>query len=117
MKKAQILILASAAGMLLFLLGLFTGRSLSGDKVRLTNSDLPAVSSPTQSTCSAGLNINTATKEQLMDLPGIGDVLAQRIVDYRSNHGPFSHISQLTAVEGIGEKTLENISDYITAGG
>ena len=47
-------------------------------------------------------------------LPGIGEVLTQRIVDYRSENGPFKRIEDLLKVSGIGEATFENIKDYIT---
>jgi len=47
-------------------------------------------------------------------LPGIGEVLAQRIADYRSKNGPFKRIEDLLKVSGIGPATLEKIKDYIT---
>ncbi|MCK4388321.1 MAG: helix-hairpin-helix domain-containing protein, partial [Dehalococcoidia bacterium] len=50
----------------------------------------------------------------LETLPGIGEVLAQRIVDYRSENGPFKRIEDLLKVSGIGEATFEKIKDYIT---
>jgi competence protein ComEA len=60
------------------------------------------------------ININTATLAQLDSLPGIGPVLAQRILDYRAAHGPFTAPGQLTLVEGIGQKRLADILDLIT---
>ena len=47
-------------------------------------------------------------------LPGIGEVLAQRIVDYRSENGPFRRIEDLLKVSGIAPATFEKIKDYIT---
>lgn len=60
------------------------------------------------------ININTATRAQLETLPGIGEVLAQRIIDYREANGPFTSVNQLTQVKGIGEKRLAAIIDLIT---
>ena len=59
------------------------------------------------------VNINTAGVDELDSLPGIGPVLAQRIVDYRTEHGPFRSAEELTQVEGIGRATVESIQDHI----
>ena len=63
------------------------------------------------------ISINDADKESLMALPGIGEVLAQRILDYRDENGAFSAPEELLNVEGIGKKRLEEILDLITIGG
>jgi len=63
---------------------------------------------------SGKININTASKEELMNLPGIGDVKAQAIIDYRTKNGPFKDIHEIVNVSGIGEKTFEKIKDLIT---
>ena len=60
------------------------------------------------------VNINTASKKELDALPGIGEKLAQRIIDYRSANGPFQSVDDLIKVKGIGEKTLEKIKPYAT---
>ncbi len=60
------------------------------------------------------VNINTASKEELESLPGIGPTLAQRIIEYREENGPFSSAEDLLNVKGIGEKKLEKIKDQIT---
>jgi competence protein ComEA len=63
---------------------------------------------------SAPVNINTATLEELETLPGIGPALGQRIIDYRTEHGPFRAVDDLLNVSGIGEKRLADIRSRIT---
>ena len=60
------------------------------------------------------IDINRAEVRQLKTLPGIGDILAQRIVDYRQQNGPFHDIKELTEVAGIGTGKYEQIKDLIT---
>ena len=60
------------------------------------------------------LNINTATIPELDQLPGIGPVLAQRIVDYREAHGGYKAVEELVKVNGIGDAKLMEILDLIT---
>ncbi len=60
------------------------------------------------------LNINRASQEQLVYLPGIGPVLAQRIIEYRAKNGPFHNLSELTEISGIGEVKFAGIKEKIT---
>lgn len=60
------------------------------------------------------ININEANIDQLCAIPGIGPTIAQRIIDYRNEHGPFLKPEDLLNVKGIGEKKLENMLKYIT---
>lgn len=76
-----------------------------------TSADVPT---PTSSAPIFPLNINTATAEQLDLLPDIGPILAKRIVDYRQQFGPYTSVEDLLYVNGIGEKTLSKILQYIT---
>jgi competence ComEA-like helix-hairpin-helix protein len=63
---------------------------------------------------SGKLNINTATKQQLLDLPGIGEVTARRILAYRAETGKFSSVDELQAVKGMSKKKIENLKPLIT---
>ena len=59
------------------------------------------------------IDINTATVEQLVEVKGIGEVLAKRIVEYRQAQGDFKSLDELTQVKGFGEKTLEKLSPQL----
>lgn len=63
------------------------------------------------------LDINRADKNMLMQLPGIGEIMAQRIIDYRDKHGAFSAVEELLNVDGMGMKKLDKIWDLIMIGG
>ena len=62
----------------------------------------------------APLNLNTATKEELMLLPRIGETLAERILAYRAENGSFVSTEQLMDIDGIGEGTYNSIRDLVT---
>jgi competence protein ComEA len=60
------------------------------------------------------VNLNTATLDQLESLPGIGPALAQTILEYREQHGPFRKVEDLLNVSGIGEKRLADLASNVT---
>jgi competence protein ComEA len=60
------------------------------------------------------LSLATATAEDLDELPGVGPVTAQKILDYRAEHGPFASVDDLDAVPGIGPATVEELRDLVT---
>ena len=68
-------------------------------------------------TALAALNLNTATKDELVALPGIGPAKAQAILDYRSAHGPFKSVEELKDVKGIGAKRFEKLKAELTVAG
>ena len=57
-------------------------------------------------------NLNTGGSAELQRLPGVGPALAQRIMDYRAQNGPFRSVDEVVGVKGIGEKTLEKMRPY-----
>ena len=63
---------------------------------------------------SVPVNLNTATAEELDDLPGVGPAIAQAIVDHRTTHGPFATVEELLEVRGIGQAKLEEIRPRVT---
>ena len=136
-RKIELALLVVTVGFVCFCVGLFLGRRHEPDTVTITTdlavaqpsaeSVSPSVQvqeesepTPTESSSAsyiAGrLNINTATVEELTTLPGIGEKLAERIIDYREKNGSFSAVEELCNVSGIGEKRLDAIREYITVG-
>ena len=65
----------------------------------------------------AAVNLNTASKQELESLNGIGPAKAQAIIDYRTKNGGFKTIDDLKNVPGIGEKTFEKLKSEIAVGG
>jgi competence protein ComEA len=61
----------------------------------------------------AQINLNSASKDELMTLPGIGSVKAQAIIEYRAQYGEFHTLDELINVKGIGKKTIQNIKDKV----
>lgn len=74
------------------------------------------IASPSVSQLMGLININIATQVELETLPGIGPVLAQRIITYREENGPFRLIDDLQQVNGIGPTIFEKLKTYITIG-
>jgi competence protein ComEA len=60
------------------------------------------------------VNVNSAIATELEELPGIGEVIAQRIIDYRTENGPFATVDELLEVSGIGDAILESIRELVT---
>jgi len=73
------------------------------------------VIAPARHSVTFPINLNTAGREQLLELPGIGDKLAERILAYRKSHGAFRNVEELRKVKGIGKKRMEQVRPLVTA--
>lgn len=108
---------------IVFLLGFFLGRNTvtTGTKLTAVSPSLipttasTAVTSPPVSVGNK-LDINTASQKDFTALPGIGESIAAKIVEYRDSHGSFSDIAELMEVPGIGQKRYEAIETLICIG-
>ncbi|MGM0380892.1 MAG: ComEA family DNA-binding protein, partial [bacterium] len=78
-------------------------------KDRIEVSSVSGVQSPRESSSGGKVNINRASAEELEQLPGVGVTYAERIVEYRSKHGSFSSLDELTRVSGIGPVTVSKL--------
>ena len=124
--KTEALLLAMTLVFLLLTGAIFVLRSRSGgaeyvvrnETMRAAEEDTPPASvleeEPPVPSAENPLNINMADAAALDTLPGIGPVLAGRIVEYRSTHGAFSKKEDLMLVEGIGEGIYGDLRDVIT---
>ncbi len=92
------------------------GRSVESAPPTVAPTVAPTDSTPTTDPTAALIDINTASVAELDELPGIGPVLAQRIVDYRDANGPYRSVDELEAVDGISATTVEELRPLITAG-
>lgn len=114
-KKAKIITFSAIAAAALGL-GLFLECC---DKKEFMVKDVPTPSELPEDTYDSHydgdgkLDINVATKEELDELNGIGEKLAERIITYRNEHGAFMAVEELTLVSGIGESLMEDIMDKI----
>lgn len=136
-KSATMILITLTLAFVAFVIGFYLGRQSEPTNIQIQGVDTiaptigktpvdttgrnPDAPSPTPTAGETQpqypLDINTATVSQLDTLPGIGPVIAQAIVDYRSEFGPFTSVEDLLRVPGIGEKRLEAILEFIYVAG
>lgn len=122
LQKSEIWAVGITAALFLLLLGFQYGaRRRAPAEITVTELGTPAPTAvetaEPEPPADAPININTADEAALRTLQGVGEVLAQRIVDYRTEHGPFQSVDELTNVKGIGSGILETNRERLTTGG
>ena len=115
MKKPQWILVGITVMFACVLLGVFWGRNMTRNYIPVSNITPSAsdVSSQENHVNDGRININTATEQQLTLLPGIGNTIAKRIIEYRTENGDFNTVEDLMKVNGIGEKKFTQIEPYI----
>ena len=118
LKKPLLFLLPAITVLFLaFLAGTLYGRNNIGTIAGVTTEVKSNIETTEKTVINGKININTATADDLIYVPGIGEVMAQRIIDYRNTNGPFNSIDDIINVDGIGQKKLEQLSVYLTTGG
>lgn len=120
MKNISKVLLLSVCGIYVAFVVIFIGFRIGSQSVTLVPAEAQSDSAHRTSNAemlNGRININTASADTLAMLPGVGEKLSLRIVEYRSRYGPFQHKSDLTKINGIGQSLVDSISDYITLGG
>ena len=122
MKKGFWVLPIALLSFIFLLIGVLIGRSTRGNDIIISheagNVDSTEVSAESSDDTNIGkVNINTATADQLMLIPNIGETLAKRIIEYREENGAFYTVNELLFINGISNARLDSIRDYITLGG
>ena len=112
--KAEKLLLGITAVFLCVLTGLYVFDAHSAGRHETVVTTQVEVPRETLTPDFTPLDLNTATAAELMELPGIGEKLAERIVAYRAANGPFSSVEEIMEVEGIGEGKFADLEGRIT---
>ena len=121
MKKAiPVILLSVTLSFCIFMVGVLVGRQFNPTIITKYIFQTDSVADGTtkdNAPIDLKIDINTATAEELTQLPGIGPLIANKIVAYRTENGNFRAVEDLKKVNGIGDSRLADIMDYITVGG
>ena len=115
MKKQAWIFIAITGMFICVLIGIFIGRNMKHNYVHMNDSTQAQTQNPTQVTQEndGKININTATEQQLMLLPGVGETTAKKIIEYRTTNNGFNSVEDIMNVSGIGEKKFAQMKPYI----
>ncbi len=117
MKKSLLALLAAIGVFLSVVVGVFIGRNTLGTTITLDpgSSNLPpATQAPGKPSALGLIDINKASKADLLMLPGIGNVKAERIIAFRETYGAYTCIEDLIFVDGFSYTLIEQLRPYIT---
>ena len=114
MKKAGYATIILTIIICTFICGFLIGKNQNRSSITIQPPSGTATNPTTVETNPTKVNINTASATELTVLPGIGPTLAQRIIEYRNTIGRYRDVADLCQVQGISEKKLLSIIDYIT---
>ena len=115
LKRAEWIAIAVTAAFLLLVTGIKIGTHHRSVPVTVTTSQqIAETAAPMRTAESETVNLNTATAEQLQELTGVGPVLAERIVEFRTENGPFERVEDITKVQGIAEKVFSDNAGRMT---
>lgn len=122
LSKGETAILLCAALFIAFTAGWFlrgagTSEPLQVETERTLTAAVTALPAPTPVPSAPPVDLNTATAEELMGLPGIGEKRAADIIADREANGPYTFPEQITRVKGIGEETVAELLEYVTVSG
>lgn len=116
--KSLLILIALTLSFVTFIAGYIIG--ITTDRTIImsdSNTNATHAESTTSVYVDGMININIASVSDLTQLPGIGETLANNIITYRKDNGPFGSVEELLNVEGIGTKRLTALKDYITVSG
>ena len=115
MKKQAWILIAITGMFTCVLIGIFIGRNMKHNYLHINDMPQAETQNSTEDTQEndGRININTATEQQLMLLPGVGETTAKKIIEYRTENNGFNTVEDIMNVSGIGEKKFAQMKPYI----